>query len=408
MKVLKNTPPAPSGRYLRGDFGGRVLEPLFFFCFTLFSVLLSNSFAAPSPSSSLILKSADQMDNVMQNGELLSILKGNVVFTYDDAVIRSLYAKWWRDKGIIIFSDSVTVHRTAQAMSANRMHYDRDKKTLIMRGAVRFSDTEKHLKIQGEQGTYYIDQRLFSLVDDPRFYRFDTTASGDTLTVVGRQLTYNDSLNIATAIDSALITRGRLVSRSRTARFLTKDNLALLRGNPVVTYDKNRLQGDSVDCLFTNDALQGVSVKGNSFGLYKEPSATDTAVTSVRGDSLYMSVSDSGNVDTIRVFRNVINNYFQQSDPGRIDAASGRQMTVEFDSVGGVQRAIIWGNARSVYFVDGSDGDGKNEASGDTIIVSFVDGKTSRLHMSGKVRGTYTPQAKMEEARQQSSQKGLP
>jgi hypothetical protein len=52
----------------------------------------------------------------------------------------------------------------------------------------------------------------------------------------------------------------------------------------------------------------------------------------------------------------------------------------------------VWGNARSIYNVEEKDGRGINEASGDSITVSFAKGKATHVKLSGSVRGFYAPQ----------------
>jgi hypothetical protein len=66
-------------------------------------------------------------------------------------------------------------------------------------------------------------------------------------------------------------------------------------------------------------------------------------------------------------------------------------MTVRFNARGEVSRVKVWGNARSIYSVEEKDGRGRNEASGDSITVSFAKGKATHVKMSGTVRGFYAP-----------------
>ncbi len=58
---------------------------------------------ALKPAIALILKSANINENTNENGEFISELRGNVVFTYDSMRIRSDEATWRRKAGTIEF-----------------------------------------------------------------------------------------------------------------------------------------------------------------------------------------------------------------------------------------------------------------------------------------------------------------
>ena len=66
-------------------------------------------------------------------------------------------------------------------------------------------------------------------------------------------------------------------------------------------------------------------------------------------------------------------------------------MILSFEDKADLHGALVWGNAESTYYVREEDGQGRNEASGDTIRVRFEEGKASELTISGSVRGAYYP-----------------
>ena len=70
-----------------------------------------------NPSPTLVLQSANSNENSYINGEFISILRENVVFTYDDITIRSDEATWWRNQGIISFKDNIKVKRGSSVLS---------------------------------------------------------------------------------------------------------------------------------------------------------------------------------------------------------------------------------------------------------------------------------------------------
>ncbi|MDD5674449.1 MAG: OstA-like protein [Chitinivibrionales bacterium] len=360
-----------------------------FLILLMFLCLALIGFAKPK-NGSLILKSADSMDNIMVGGNLISELKGHVVFEYDDAVIHSDYAKWWRSEGMVNFSNHVVLSRPQQTLNADFLHYERDKKLCTANGNLLFIDRDKRLRLTGQQGFYNLQTRYFWVQGNPYLVQRDSTAR-DSLTIRGTTMTYTDSTKSATVVDNVIIRKGDLNAVGQRAYYFSQRQRANLRVNPHITYKTNTLTGDSVDLIFKQDTLRGVSVKGNSDGRYRENSKGDTLVTTIAGDSMYMSMTDSGAVDSIHVFRDVKGTYYNIRSAAQVNEASGKTMTLSFNKQGNVDRATIWGNAKSTYYVDEQDGSGKTIATGDTIRVSFADGKARRIRLTGSVRGSYIP-----------------
>jgi lipopolysaccharide export system protein LptA len=353
-------------------------------------LIVSACHASTAVKKDLILKSANSNINNMSNGELISILQGNVVFFYDDAVIKSEYAKWWKSKGTVSFSNHVHVTKKEQTLTCDRMDYEKSKKWLAADGSVDFIDTKERTRITGRHGDYYPDTKFIAMKGKPVLYFYDTTAH-DTLVIHGEKMTYNDSIKMAEVQENVTIQKGKLLSNSHVARYYSELNKALLRQSPHIYYERDSLSGDSVDLKFSKKALQGMSVAGNSQGMYKEFSRKDTMLSRVFGDSLYMALDDSGKVDSMWVYRNAKSTYYPLSNPLMANEAFGKVMLVAFTKKGDVDNVKVWGNAKSIYHVEEGDKGGCNNASGDSIYVAFRDGKASHVKLSGSVRGFYAP-----------------
>ena len=354
-------------------------------------------------SPDLILKSADSNINTMsKGGEVVSVLNGNVVFLYDDAVIKSQYAKWWRNKGMVSFSDRVNVVRTAQTLTSDKMDYDKSKKQLIADGHVKFYDAKERVRLSGDHGTYDMDTKFMDMEGKPHFIFYDTTAH-DTLDITGKKMTYSDSLKKATVHDNVTIRKGKLFSHSDFAVYYPDSGRAQLRKVPRIAFETDSLFGDSVDLLFTKKVLQKVRVNGNSHGLYHDYGKADTTLTHLLGDSLSMFLSDSGKIDSLWAQGNVKSKYFPIAKPFQTNEAFGKYMVVAFNKKNQVDRVKVWGNARSIYNVEEKDGRGVNDASGDSILVGFADGRATHVKLSGSVRGFYAPLPSAPVAKKQES-----
>ena len=349
--------------------------------------------AAPNKSPTLVLENAGTMRNTYTNGQLFIELRDKVTFVYDDVTISSDEAKWWRDNGIVESSGHVVMSRTRQKLTCDKLRYTNDTKMLLAQGHLIYLDRDEKLIISGEQCRYNLKTKKIILDGAPRVVRYDSTNT-DTLTIVAKQMIYEDSLKMTVANNDVVITKGDLRSTSQKASYFTQDGLTLLRKDPHITYEKHELLGDSVNLYFADDTLQGMSVTSRARAKYIDEGRSDTTLTRVSGDSLYMAFTKKGNLDTVRVFGAVKSAYSPVTDTTKPNRVAGKTMVLSFGEKSQVDRAIVAGNATSVYYMEDEKdtlSKARNEASGDSLSVWFRNGQATRLRLSGGVRGTYYP-----------------
>jgi lipopolysaccharide export system protein LptA len=345
-----------------------------------------------SSSPTLILQSANSNENSYTNGEFVSVLRENVVFTYDDITISSDEATWWQKQGIISFKDNIKVRRGSSTLSCDRMNFTKNSSQLTANGNFHYIDTLEKSQLTGNDAVYHIEKKIFTLKGNPALIYFDTAAA-DTLKITGLRMSYIDSLKQATVTDSVVITKGKLKSRCGLAHFFTHNNTAFLRREPVINFEAHTLTGDSIDLAFGEKSLKNASVMGHSHGIYIDITSDekDTAYTHIWGDSLYISVSDSMGFDSLWAFGKALTKYYISSSPELVSDASGKTMLLAFESNGNVKNVKIWGNARSKYHIEEQRNKGTNEASGDSITVTFKNGRARTLTLVGSARGIYFP-----------------
>jgi len=350
--------------------------------------------AAPrhsKPTPSLILESANSNENSFSHGEFISILRGNVVFIYDDIRIRSDEATWWRKKGAVAFHNNIKVVRGHQQLTCNRLNFAKENSLLTATGNFDFYDSTEQSRLRGDDAEYRVTSKNFRIKGDPVLIRYDT-ASKETLTIKSVSMYYVDSLKRATGTDSVRIRKGRLFSICRLAHYFTNTNKAFLRGAPEIWYGIHHITGDSVNLNFSKETLRDASVVGSSHGIYADTSGGrqgDTAYTHIWGDSLYMAVSDSGKLDVLWSVGKASSKNYRSSETATANTASGKIMMLGFGSDGNVRNLKIWGNARSTYFVEDNNGKGCNEVSGDSVAVLFAQGKAQFVTLAGSTRGIY-------------------
>jgi lipopolysaccharide export system protein LptA len=351
-------------------------------------ILLAAAVVVLGDSRTLVLKRADMNQNFMRDGTLTSVLKGNVHFEYDDAKIHADNAVWYRSRGNARFSGNVEIQIKEQNLSCRTMRYDRHTKKVIATGGVDFFDAEKNVRLLAENAVYDLETRNLLVDRKPHLFRYDTTA-GDTLEILSRTLRYFDSTKIAEAGGDVRISKGVMHAVCSLAYYHANEDRALLRIEPRIDYDVHEVVGDSVDLVFIEEKLRGISVMRNGSGIYREPNEGDTLVSTLEGDSLYMAVGADARLDTIWAYRDAESTYYAVSNPEEKNQAEGHRMRLAFTDEGIADRLFIEGNAKSIYYIEEESEDGLNEASGSSIAVTFRKGKAAYLEFLGDVRGLY-------------------
>jgi lipopolysaccharide export system protein LptA len=364
--------------------------------------------AKPSPLDSDLVITAQSNEVTLNNGEIVLHYNNNVVARLSDIKITSRNATGMKRQGIWSFENGVTVTRGTEIIQCNRLTFSRATRLIYAIGNFSYIDTSTKTHITGKEANYHVDKKTFSLRGDPRLTKIDT-ATAETLVITGIEMSYADSLKKATAARDVKITKGKMRSTCQLANYYTNTNIAELRTKPLVHYDIHEVVGDSINLYFGKESLKNAVVIGNSHGIYidtsgpqatdaaktkkKQGTVRDTMYTHIWSDSLCMMVNDSGYLDSLWAYGRVNSKYYSSSDPNEANQANGKTMLLSFTTTGNLDYIRMWGNARSIYFIDDPGGNGENEASGDTIVVLFnPDGKAKRLRLIGSARGMYYPQ----------------
>lgn len=351
----------------------------------IFSLFINSTWGK---SSTLILRNANYNRNSLVNGRLVSVLEGNVIFKYEDAIIRSDHATWYRRRGIAHFKGNVRITQENQLLTCKRLKFNRNQKKITAFDNVDFHDKIEMMRIIAQKGVYFFETGNLILTKNPQMFQYDTTRA-ETLSISGDKMLYDDSLKIATAEKNVLVLKGLLKATCKTGTFNLETHIARLREDPWIYYDIHELTGDSVDLFFTeDDVLYGISVMRNAKGFHRDATKEDTIFTEVTGDSLYMDISDSGTIETIWTYKDAVTLYYSSKTPHLVNEGNGKVMVLNFTR-GTTGTLTISGNAECVYYLNEEKESGKNEANGDDIIINFRDGRAVYIKLIGGVRGTY-------------------
>lgn len=336
----------------------------------------------------LILHNADYNRNSFVNGQLVSVLRGNVEFEYKDARIKGNKATWYRRDGRILFVGNVEVEMKHQLLTCKRMELNKNKKILTVTKNVDFYDSDEMTRFTGDKGVYYIDDKDLILTGKPLITKYDTVAN-DTLTISGKKMVYKDTIGVAYVYKNVKIVKGDLTAYCDTADYETETGFSRLRKDPKIYYDVNELEGDSVNLEFLDGKLRGIIVMRNAEAVHKDVTIDDTLYTKMMGDSVYMSIMEEGGIDTVWTMKKAATLYYSSLTPEIINRADGKIMIVDF-SEGKTGNLRVKGNAESIYYIEDDKSNGVNRASGDEILIHFLDGRASYLRLKGGARGVYT------------------
>ena len=170
------------------------------------------------------------------------------------------------------------------------------------------------------------------------------------------------------------------------------DALFLL-GQPQVTVDDNRIQGEIMRMGMHGEEIKSLLVKGAAQAHSLEP-ATDTSAarqSDVKGDSLFLAFKEKS-IDSVQVFKNADGAYFDVDKPDYVNKMSGDYMVLRFNGKQVASANVLGGagTAKSTYYhFEKKQLKGRNDAEGDTIDFAFKAGKIEEVMVKGSAKGVY-------------------
>jgi lipopolysaccharide export system protein LptA len=343
------------------------------------------------------LERARSNENIYDNAteDFVSYLRGDVFFRYDDITIAADSAVWRKNDGVVDFTSNITVEHKGQLMTCERLYFVKGDKLLTANGNVLYQDSARVTFIRGNSAEYMTDRKECTLRGDPLLTRVDS-ASTDTLFIRGRTMVYNDSTKIANVNENVRINRGELSAVSKRGEYSVKKNIAKLRIDPVINYEKHRVVGDSVDLFFGKETFEGANVMGNTHGRYTEASDStkDTAVADIWSDSMSLSMYGSKKVNSMKAFGNARGKYSETSaSSGAVTATdiTGDSLHLfMFEATGKINAIKAFGGVKGRYreSADTAKSVMSTDISSDSLRVSmFETGKIASMTAFGEAHG---------------------
>ncbi|OQY29933.1 MAG: hypothetical protein B6244_01350 [Candidatus Cloacimonetes bacterium 4572_55] len=305
-------------------------------------------------------------DGWLYQQEEKAVLKGNVVIQDRDKTLYAdqvIYLK--RDRRTML-EGNVLIHDFEREMRGNQAVYWRDQKRIEATGNVSLYDYKQKLTLHAQRGVYNGETGLAEFDEYPEFILHDARQSDDggqqPITVQADLMQYFSDSEKVIALGDVSIHHQDALAYCGQAIFSRKSDEIYMIHEPVIGYQdsttQSQAQGDTIFAIMEKDKLRQIAILGNAVVAHYSLSDTSDSVNGLSDKRPNLATGD------------VIRMYIRQNR---------------------VQRMIISGNARSVYFpVDKStQSQERNDVSGARIGFEMNRGKIKEVSVAGACKGRY-------------------
>ena len=306
----------------------------------------------------LKLKSADLLERKTINGKPTKLISGNVIFTKGALTLQCNNGIHFEEDDLAILYGDVVAFKEDLMVTCDTIKFFSEEDQIFSIGNSHVRNSSYDLKADTitiftkiDSGIAHGDVKLIqkkqTITSDRIEYQKLKEKDGVSYTSKGN-VVIKDSLRIATC--------GK-------AHYDREKEVTKLSLSPKIKDNSNRiLSGDEISLTYNNEQLTELYIPLNG-----------SATTPIEG---YKKADDeSPYTDTLRF----------------MDSMKGSEIIGFFDN-GAIDSLRIHGMAQTLYHIfDDSVYQGKNNASGDTIIMNFSNNALERLNIIDGAEGIYTP-----------------
>ena len=300
----------------------------------------------------LRLKRADILENVTVNGQPVQYLNGNVIFEKGSMIINCDKAFNIEKTGQSSMIGNVKVVDDNRSLVCDSLHFDSPNNILYGFSNTRIWDDDYELK--SDTITYYSNA-------DSGITHGNSELKQNNQTITSHSIFYakqkeEDAVSY-TATGNVLIIEGERKVTCGKAIYKRKDQTTLLTLNPQVTENKQTISGEKIVLLYKEDLIDNIYIPSKA-----------KVKTYVQGIKKRETLESDFTND---LAGNTLKGFFVG---GKLDSLQ------------------VEGMATTLYHVfEDSIYQGKNIASGDTIVMQFIEENIDKIIVSGGSRGEYTP-----------------
>ena len=321
------------------------------------------------------MKHADSLAVARKRGTLL--LQGRVHFVHDSVQFRTQRAFWHKDAESVQCSGGFLFTHPSGYIDAHNGLYQKKVGIATASGDVHAGDSAQSYLFTGEYLEYDREKEILTMPQKPVLYQFEKQKNGniDTVRISAKRIVYNKKDSFAEAFDQVKVTQNDLVVTCDTGYFDRKNNWLSMKGHPTCDMKNYHLTGDSIFLVLDSagKSLKSALVIRNAHGVQQEEAKKGAPghVTEAFGDTLYAEFSKE-KIERLYVNLNARGFFYEDDLKDYRNLMDGNRLDLYFNQ-GKMDRAIVSGKAQSTYFYVKKDRSvsGKNEATGDTIHISF-------------------------------------
>ena len=306
----------------------------------------------------LYLEKANILESKSLDGKPIKFISGNVVFTKGNLTLNCQEGRQYEKDGLAILYDEVSAFQDQMNLTCDTIKFFSREDRLLSIGSSHVWDDDYDLKADTitiftnidsgiASGNVSLIQKGQTINANKIEYQKDNAQDGVSYTAIG-DVIIQDSSRIATC---------------GIAKYNRGNEETILDVEPEIKEKDRLLTGTRIILSYEQEMLKKLYIPKNAF-----------AITPIRG--FQRSLVDSTQVgDSLR---------FE-------DKMEGTTLTSFFKN-GILDSLRIEGMAKTVYHIfEDSIYQGKNNASGDTIALSFYDDDLSKINIIGGSEGKYSP-----------------
>ena len=325
---------------------------------TLRAVLYLHFLSALVADDRLFLKQAKTLENKTIAGRSIKFISGDVIFTKGNLILNCQEGRHYEKNDLAVLYKKVSAIQEQRTLTCDTIKFFSKEDRLLSIGSSHILDPDYDLKADSitvftkqdsgvALGNVILKQKGQTIKANRIEYQKDKDQDGVSYTAIG-DVIIEDSLRIATC--------GK-------AKYDRKNEVTTLEVDPKITENERVLSGEKIILQYNKEELERLHIPKKAF-----------AVTPIEG--FQRSRSDSTEIgDTLKY----------------ADRMEGSQLTSYFEN-GKLDSLRIVGMAKTLYHVfEDSIYQGKNNASGDTIIMMFMENELNTLKIIGGSEGKYVP-----------------
>ena len=306
----------------------------------------------------LKLKSADLLERKTINGKPTKLISGNVIFTKGALTLQCNNGIHFEEDDLAILYGDVVAFKEDLMITCDTIKFFSEEDEIFSIGNSHVRNSSYDLKADTITIFTKIDSGIAH--GDVKLIQKKQTITSDIIEY--QKLKEKDGISY-TSKGNVVIKDSLRIATCGKAQYDREKEVTKLSLKPEIKDNSNRiLSGDEISLTYNNEQLTQLYIPSNG-----------SATTPIKGYK--KADKESPYTDTLRF----------------MDSMKGSEIIGFFDN-GAIDSLRIHGMAQTLYHIfDDSVYQGKNDASGDTIILNFSNNALERLNIIDGAEGVYTP-----------------